>query len=63
MSPVRMKRMRQMRHGMRRALMPIKVAQAEIATIRAPGIGTIDPVAITAFSTASHPRLPCPRTT
>ena len=44
MSPVRMKRMRQMRHGMRRALMPISVAQAEIATIRAPGIGTIDMV-------------------
>jgi hypothetical protein len=54
-----MKRMRQMRH----APTTISVAQAEIATIRAPGIGTIDPVAITAFSTASHPRLPCPRTT
>jgi hypothetical protein len=54
-----MKQMQRMRHALQR----ISVAQAEIATIRAPGIGTIDPVAITAFSTASHPRLPCPRTT
>ncbi|NRT56404.1 hypothetical protein HNQ01_002147 [Leptothrix sp. C29] len=59
MSPGRLKRVRRMRH----ALQTISVSQAEIATIRAPGIGTIDPVAITAFSTASHPRLPCPRTT
>ena len=59
MSPGRLKRVRRMRH----VLQTISVSQAEIATIRAPGIGTIDPVAITAFSTASHPRLPCPRTT